>query len=475
MGENPHASAMTSSAHGTGLPGALEYSADATKTDHGSFTAGRAGGTLGGRGSDDDGDDDGQESTTDSYDFWDDSGSKTNEEEDTTATTTRASEADVSTEPEWLRDNSPIVMCAMGSKKLILALLIPDGLCNIVVYSGGLQSDNTFYNTHSQRGYFNLFRRVTGAFKRTLLGLDVVWSDHSSTTNKLSTTDGRAAMLQYFKEGFRNFGTLDTEIESNTGDSYLTDIISLLQGLRSVQMEAPNRTNMPCFLFYGVALLYQGAKDFDAKMVAAFNKVLTNTQPDIVLFRTTYLTNNHYSHKCRVTGTSVWDEAVVGDQPTFVGALKFRENITLPSRTREMLSFTVCGRLSHHRNQTLSGMGAQCKMGINIDSYPRVCPGAHYTKDYGEEFLDTGRLVAYRKSNDGHTWHVYDNRQTIMAKACMSKMNFGFRGGWVVFNVECSDLGKLCGHPLSKDVFAFVHTVKHAMRTSFNSCSVAAN
>ncbi|XP_064473751.1 uncharacterized protein LOC135388255 [Ornithodoros turicata] len=388
---------------------------------------------------------------------------------DDTATAS-PSEADVSIESEWLRDNSPILMCTMGFKKQDQALFIPDGLCSIVVFSGGLQSDNTFYNTHSQKDYFDSFRRTTKDFNRTQLGFDVMWSEHSSTANRLLTPEGHAAMLQYFKEGLRHYGTLDTEIESNTGVSYLTDIISLLQELRSVQREATNGTNIPCFLFYGAALLYH--ENFDAKMVAAFNKVITSTQPDIVLFQTTYFANYPDSPKCRVTGASLWDEAVVGEQPTFVGALKFRENITLPSRTVEMLSLTVCGRLSYNAHKSLSAMGDQCTMGFNLDAYSRVCPGGRYTADFGENFLDAGRSVMWKKRKDKLEWHVFDNRQTVMTKACKSKMNFGFRGGWVVFNVECSDVGKICSDPLYTDGFAFVHTVKEAMRTDFNSCSI---
>lgn len=384
----------------------------------------------------------------------------------------------ISTTTTWTTTTStlsgtPILLCTMGIKTNKHMPYVPDGLCDMLVYHGGIQGNGAFYNDHSGVNEFERYCATAKAAKRTMYGLDVMESQRDSTYSRLSTEKAKKRLRAVFESNVRHYGTLTTTLHRNTPKQYVQGVISLLTSFRQLQVNFSNGTEeTPSYIFYGAAPLYEGNYDNDTAMRDNFDEVMKKVNPDIVLFRTTYTLMARSYSGCKVTGDSVWESPSGKDQPSFEDSLTFRSRVTLPPGVRQLLSFSACGRWNYRTSglSLSSGLGQWCTGTSTSRIFERACRGGAFYSDYQSTGRDNVRLLEYRLRSDRLEMFVYDTAETIRTKMCRASVQHSYLGGWALFEAECSDISNVCNDPTYRDGYATIRRVKDLMNTTFSKC-----
>ncbi|XP_064476095.1 uncharacterized protein LOC135389997 isoform X2 [Ornithodoros turicata] len=390
---------------------------------------------------------------------------------------TTGSSSDTTEETSTPAPDRNLLMCTLGRALLRTPFFrLPDGLCSMVVLRGYLDPHygSTFSSAGSSVMYDQWLKTLArgGTYNRTRFGLDIfdprIKDDDGihETAGQLSTPAGRTSFETFFKSGFVDFGILGAIVSHNTPDQYIDDISDALAALRAVQADAANGTETG-YIFLGVAPLYGGNYGDDSVLISKFHNMIRKVTPDIVLFRTTAYYDRFQLNDCKVTAPSLWDKAPLSTQPTFVDSLRFQSMVSLPRTTKRMLSFSLSKRLNS--GSDTSDIGSGCVSAYDIPPYEILCNGSYLLGEVEPEEVDKERSVAYQRRKDGSKVLYYDTADTTMQKMCKATANHGFRGGWVLFDLDYGGVMSCTGVEKS-DGFALVHAVEANMRKEFESC-----
>ncbi|XP_064473755.1 uncharacterized protein LOC135388258 [Ornithodoros turicata] len=395
--------------------------------------------------------------------------------------TAPGSSSDTTTEAPTPPTPEPnFLMCTLGRYQLSGSFFqLPDGLCSIVVLRGYLDTSacgKKFCSNAVVRPYDWLMNLTeSGSYSRTRFGLDFYKRGDandegviSTSATQLSTPDGRATFTTFFNSGLKDFGILGCVLSRNTTDQYIDDVSNVLTALRAVQIDASSGKEAG-YIFLGVAPLYEGDYSNDSVLTSKFHSMIRNVTPDIVLFRTTAYYPSFGFTDCKVTAASLWDKAPLSTQPTFVDSLTFQNKVSLPKTTKRMLSFSISKRI----NSVISGssdVGSKCTSAGDIQPYEILCNGSYNSRyEFEAEEMDKERLVAYQRRKDQLKVVYYDSEDTITQKMCKAAVDHGFRGGWVLFDMDCGGAVECTGKEDS-DGFALVRAVEANMNKEFDSC-----
>lgn len=325
------------------------------------------------------------------------------------------------------------------------------------------------------------FASVATAMKKTQCGLEITETSISDTITQLGTTSGSTAMTKLWPQNVRSYAFFDADLSVKTTDTYVNQIINLLKEIYKLQASIMRKGGaVPTvfgFLFLGAAPLYMNSTDPSNIVKTTLERMISETKPDAVLFRTSYLRSyDNAPPTCRSTGPSIWNQATVPDQPTFVESLQLRRDVALPGNTSQMLSLMLTGRFVTYGSSLSTasvelGSSLVCVESGTWNGWPSLaCPGGpQYKLHEQSKHYDPVRITHFGQTSL-KSLTAYDDKDDIKKKMCKSKVEHGFDGGWVVFDVSADDTNKYCNDMKYTDQFPFLHYVREYMDQDFKTC-----
>ncbi|XP_064486061.1 uncharacterized protein LOC135398599 isoform X2 [Ornithodoros turicata] len=349
----------------------------------------------------------------------------------------------------------------------------PDGLCDLIVFQS-----STYSFTESELAPLNDFIEMARLYTSTLFGLDVAEQSRSKSLKNLKTTSGKSVLHSHWKNNIRHYGSLGATITANTNGQYIESLVELLKVLRTYQNEfRTNSSDDVPFIFVGVAPLYEGKPDTKGVMKDRFNRLISDAEPNIVLFQTSDFRNFSKSHEgCVSNAITVWKNPPLSDQPSFVDTLTFRKAVNLPSYTLEVLPISLCIRVTvfdqrvDDHNVRL-GRADKCTSSALTTMRDTHCmngKGAHQFQQ--NVTLDHDSIVYLAGLKNGRKIFAFELSSSIRRKMCKAFMEYDYNGGWAMYDMHCNDKNNVCNDGTFKKGFARLHWMKQYMSQVFTSC-----
>ncbi|XP_064473771.1 uncharacterized protein LOC135388272 [Ornithodoros turicata] len=337
-----------------------------------------------------------------------------------------------------------------------------------------------FKTTHDV--YMDDFTTLIGKFSTTRCGIDIREAIRPEAMAQLNTTTGVAATRSLYAKQVFHYSTLDFEVTVNTTSADVGQLINFLLKLGKIQLDNKKNSRNFGYLFVGVSPV---GRDSGNTMRDHVQRIINEGQPDGILFLTTYL--REPDDVCRVAAPSVWTKPAFSDQPTFVHSLDFRRRLHIPKKMTQLLSLTPHGRFSTFFTNRRPTSDAEKKMNFDLlleCGASTISSAIYYTcKNSGEQdyhhfhnasltqdpdVCDPIRLSRLIRSPEYELYIGYDSVRLMKLKICKAHREYGYQGGWVVFDLQLGDLYQYCFEP--KRSFGFVRAVRTCMDERRSSC-----
>ncbi|XP_064476136.1 uncharacterized protein LOC135390048 [Ornithodoros turicata] len=316
----------------------------------------------------------------------------------------------------------------------LLGASLPSNLCSFVFYGmkypGG--ADEIFEGYVDPGSPFDNFQRFIDQIRRPDLNLGIVvpYMIAESLEPRLRQQEGREAFNRYWDKGFKNYAVLDIDVTPFSFESYFTDMKSFISAVRSMQSR-PLTT-----FFIGLKLNFV-IDSIGSSEISVAQSLINDIKPDGVLFLPTFRTLFSRSN-CRLTGSSVWKNSPIVDQPTFEHSLQLMLYLTFPPNTIKLLSFSMAGRSSQVKWKKAWDLRSKCSWTTMSTPSSYVCPGGADYKDFkGNKPSPNRKLnkewMEYMVKH-GERLHIYEWDDSMINKICWAYKLYGFQDGWVFFD-----------------------------------------
>ncbi|XP_064476143.1 uncharacterized protein LOC135390058 isoform X3 [Ornithodoros turicata] len=294
------------------------------------------------------------------------------------------------------------------------------------------------------------------------------YHDNYTTFSETKTviTDENDALRSLWLKKIRSFGVLDTEITPTTDKKEISDVVDVMKMIQ-IRLKRYD-TDGDCFTFIGVAPLYKSNRNAD--LTQRFYELIQGTNPDVVLFRTTYL---KVTKGRTYAGPSVWEDINAVDQPNFVDSLKLRNSVTLPPHTRELLSLSVAsiGVIYQRKIDIVDDLdGAKAAdLKQRIPTREVGC-----TPEYKQGFIsyDDKRLQHCLFIDGADFVWYFESGNTVSRKMCQASVTFHYTGGWAAYEIDTMlQKNKECGWDKQYDGMRPLLIIQEKMVTQWKDCN----
>ncbi|XP_064475344.1 uncharacterized protein LOC135389210 [Ornithodoros turicata] len=337
---------------------------------------------------------------------------------------------------------------------------LPKDLCNIIFYSLDKKSDNIFKNKVPSGHAFTKFQEYGKRIISSNFGIDISIYHAKDTNRRLQEKEGTDAFHRYWAMGFKNFAVLDMELSPRSERKDYGDVKALLSTLKS-------KVHGKMGIFIGISVLLK-SDDSYGKGTDIFNELVSTTDPDGVLLRTTYR-DSFSPDKCALCGSSVWANALLPEQPSFEGTLEFMQHVRISPKVMKFLSFTMAGRGSYAKVGDWN-LSATCYSSKRSQPSQVACPGGAYTYDINKPGVSKVHSAwMERMAKGADSIHIFEWKETISKKICWAYNVYGFEEGFVVFDFG-HDVLNDCASPKSNKGFGSIFQIVDNMTTRRRRC-----
>ncbi|XP_064476065.1 mucin-2-like [Ornithodoros turicata] len=396
----------------------------------------------------------------------------------TTSTTTSTTSTTTSTTTTTTTTKTPLDPQLMVCTSSSVTSTVPDGLCHFYMY----------------RPSYAPFKISTLKFEfsTTRFGIDIEQEVRSDAMKQLDTPSGMTSIRDLYRNGTLHFSVLDFDITTKTSNAEVDQLIKFLKTISKVQFDEREGRNFG-YLFVGVSPI---GSDSGNTIRDHVQRIIEEARPDGILFLTTYVRLKSQGSECFIAAPSVWTvpTGTAPRQPTFVTSLDLRRTLQIPKTTIQLLSLTPHTRGTYmtldiyHPPSFDSNTACNVSLSEDMHQYSEVidhavhdveasanegkfCIYGEYHDDYlkttGRDICDHVRLsrgVAYNKK-----WYEgYDDVKLMKLKMCKAYREYGYQGGWVMFDIYRDDVKKICFEP--NGTYGFTSAVKKYMYERRSSC-----
>ncbi|XP_064476128.1 uncharacterized protein LOC135390037 isoform X3 [Ornithodoros turicata] len=370
-----------------------------------------------------------------------------------------------------------------------------DGLCDFIFYT----TEKSYVNTRPGLPFreddflVHHLRIKAASSTSTAFGIDVTAEFRQQSLNDLQTPEGKHVVEGNWKSKVRSYAALDVRV-SREEESNTHIVIKFLKKLKAMQAVLTKDADIG-YIFLGVIIESMNGSARDALSSQQrfqrnesnederhhfFNKILREVEPHAVVFVTTYRkyyagaedSISRYGSVLPFTTPSVWNTSAVSEQPTFVDTLAFWSALDNVPGVPVMFSFSVAGRVCRPLNvqklwtgNNVTGLCTTTSPGFITDY---ICENSN---------IHSGTLDGYnvQESLWNHaagTLIGYDSNITMKKKMCSVFADYGFRGGWMLYDIEFMEKIPPCDIMVEKSESYYpVHFVKRILKGLHTDCA----
>ncbi|XP_064473487.1 uncharacterized protein LOC135388096 [Ornithodoros turicata] len=365
--------------------------------------------------------------------------------------------------------SQPLICTVSHARLDPIPTSVPDGLCLFLMY----RPARTPF-TAPPDAVLTRFTALASKLSKTRCGIDIAQEIRQNAIGQLASS--MSATTDLYKKKVYDYSALDFDITVAMSDADVTQFIGFLKNFSSIQDYNRRTITGPFgYIFVGVSPIGRDSGDTFKDRV---QRIINEVKPDAILFLTTYLRTDITKYNCRVSAPSMWTDATMPDQPTFVKALELRNRLTIPANVAQLLSLTAHGRWAQFGPNQIPAKSDRGKP-ISFDDN-RICIATEASDIVGytcansgsenystyhddryvgnQDLCDEKRLSRIIRSSWPEWTGGYDSVRLMRLKMCMAYRDYGFRGGWVMFDLQLSDVSGYCfvdGIP-----YGFIRAVK---------------
>ncbi|XP_064473896.1 uncharacterized protein LOC135388337 isoform X1 [Ornithodoros turicata] len=243
-----------------------------------------------------------------------------------------------------------ILVCVIGDPSLTTDTVVPPaGLCTFYFYRP-VETPTPF--AQISLGWQWILNLASDHSAASKYGIDIserhvnLWNTHllnQADRNEIST---------HKSSGVVSYSVFDTMLACDRTHDATTDIIKVLKTLHGIPGSPSPQAGQDTLdvIMIGVSPLRSAVKTCGQFLRDHVLRLVRKLNPYAVLFRSTYMAppvciQPACTPICKLPGMSIWNGSVIDDQPSMVDALEFKGNVSLPSSTLPMLSFSPRGRM----------------------------------------------------------------------------------------------------------------------------------